>query len=269
MFWKILCAVVVILGIYAIGVEPYWMKVTEHSIILERLRQPLRILFLSDTQLKGESGYREKWILQRVQGEKIDLVLTTGDLFETPEAMPAAIAFLDQLANLAPTYAVLGNWENWSNADLGSYRDSLTERGIPLLTNENRTVAAKDQTISILGVDDPGQNLHNLPRAKKGVPSISPQILLAHAPIIFPIAEKNQIDLVLAGHSHGGQIRIPFLDPPYLPPGCGPYFYGIYKKNGSTMVVTSGVGTSIFPIRFLCRPEIVFLNLKPAAGRNL
>jgi uncharacterized protein len=265
MFWKVLFAGFGVLALYAIGVEPFWMKVTEQTITLEKLKKPMRILFLSDIQLRGESGYREKWILKRIRGEKIDLLLTTGDLFDTPEGMPAAVAFLDQLAHHGPTYAILGNWEIWSRADLKAYRAFLAARGIPLLINESRTVSRQDQKIYILGVNDPGQNLHNLALAKKGVPSSSLQILLAHAPIIFPLAETNQIDLTLAGHSHGGQVRLPFMDPPYLPPGCGPYFYGTYKKNESTMVVTSGVGTSIFPIRFLCRPEIVFLNLKPAS----
>ena len=267
MFWKILVAIVLVLAIYMTAVEPNWMKATEQELIVTKLENPLRVLFLSDLQIREKSGYRENWILSQLTKQKVDLIVTTGDLFDEPAGMPAAVEFLDRIANHAPTFAIIGNWEHWSRADLEKYREDLEERGVPLLRNQNRVFSWQGQQISILGVDDPGQHLHNLPLAMKGVPPASLKILLAHAPIIFPLAETNQIDLVFAGHTHGGQVRLPFNDPLFLPPGCGPYWYGTYKKNESTMLVTSGVGTSILPIRFWCRPEIVFLALKPATVR--
>ena len=263
MFGKILVGLVLLLAVYMTLVEPYWMRVTKQALPIRSLEKPIRALFLSDLQLHGQAGYRERWILSQLGKQRVDLILTTGDLFEAPEGMQSAIEFLEQLAEHAPTFAILGNWEHWSHADLEKYRGELEERSIPLLRNQNHVFSNHGQPIYILGVDDPGQNLHNLPLAMKGVSPASVKILLAHAPVIFPLAETNQIDLVLAGHTHGGQVRIPFIDPLFLPPGCGPYFYGIYKKNESRMLVTSGVGTSILPIRFWCRPEIVFLDLKP------
>ena len=263
MFRKIVICLIILVAIYMLGVEPFWMKKVERSLTVAGLTQAVRVLFLSDLQLRGKSGYRERWILKQLATERMDLIVTTGDLFDTAEGMPAAKQFLEQVAHLAPTVAILGNWEHWAKVDLEKYRADLKALGIPLLINEHLNLSIKDQHIFIVGVDDPSQNLHNLPLALKGVPEDSVTVLLAHGPIIFPVAAANGIDLMLAGHTHGGQIRIPFMPPFFLPPGCGPYFYGVYKEKQSTLVVTSGVGTSIFPIRFWCRPEIVFLNLKP------
>lgn len=263
MLRKGLLAIVLLIAIYMVGIEPRWMKSTEMAIPLSKLKKQVRVLFLSDLQLRGNSGYREEWILKQLPHRKIDLILTAGDFFDTPEGMDASIAFLERLSNHAPTAAILGNWEHWSRADLNAYKAGLEQRGIPLLVNQHRSLTLAGQEIYILGVDDPSQDFHNLPLALRGVPAEAFKILLAHGPIIFPIAETNRIDLMLAGHTHGGQVRIPFMDPLFLPPGCGPYFYGIYKKNQSTLLVTSGVGTSILPVRFWCRPEIVFLNLTP------
>jgi uncharacterized protein len=224
MFWKILAVIVLLLAIYMTLVEPYWMKATKQSFPLAQLENSIRVLFLSDLQLRGESGYREKWVLRQLTTRKVDLILTTGDLFDQPQGMPAAIDFLGQLANHAPTYAILGNWEHWSHADLEEYREILEERGVVFLRNKSHAFPWHNQRIYIVGVDDPGQNLHNLSLALKEVPQPSLKILLAHAPVIFPLADPNEIDLVLAGHTHGGQVRIPFVDPLCLPPGCGAYF---------------------------------------------
>ena len=250
-----------LLGLYCTLVEPNWMKLSYREIVVPRLSDPLRILFFSDLQLRKEAGLREKWILKRLENLKFDVVLTTGDMFDKSEGMRPAVDFLTQFASRAPTFGVLGNWEHWSKVDLAEYKSQLESRNVHLLIDENRTFVWKGQTISIVGVNDSSQALHNLPLALKGVPAGSFQILLAHGPVIFPEVAANGIDFMLAGHSHGGQIRIPFLPPLYLPPGCGPYYYGMYRQNKSNMLVTSGVGTSILPIRFACRPEIVMITL--------
>lgn len=260
---KTLILSILLVAIYITLVEPYWMKITHREIRISKLNRPIRILFLSDLQLKGEYGIREKWILNQAKELSFDIVLTTGDLFDKPEGMPAAVEFMSQFPPRAPTYAVLGNWEHWSKADLTQYKIELAKRKVHLLVDENDTFEWNGSTISILGVNDSSQNLHNLPLAMKGTTPDSFRILLAHGPVIFPLAAPNAIDFMLAGHTHGGQVRIPFMDPFYLPPGCGPYSYGTYKQGKSTMLVTSGVGTSILPVRFWCRPEIVVITLTP------
>ncbi len=246
-----------------VGIEPFWMKWTEREVHLEKLKHPMSVLFLSDTQMKGEHGFREKWILKQIKKRKWDLILTTGDLFDTPGGEQPAVDFLEQLSSHARTFAILGNWEHWSGANLKDYKKALTNKSVVLLVNENRELNWYGQQIFLLGVDDSSQSYHNIPLALKNVPHNALKVLLAHGPIIFPESSESEIDLMLAGHTHGGQVKLPFMDPFYLPPGCGPYFYGLYKKNLSTLLVTSGVGTSILPIRFGSRPEIVSLTLKP------
>lgn len=244
------------------AVEPFRMRVTERVISHSQIPSDLSILWLSDFQLRNDSGYREKWIRRNLSNWKFDLICITGDVFDTNAGMRSATEMLEGLSKIKPTYVVLGNWEHWSGVDLASYRSDLEGRGVQVLVNENMQIAFRGKKFAIVGVDDPSELRDNLPLAMNGLDKNVPKILLAHAPSIFPRAASRDIDVILAGHTHGGQVVLPWIGPPYLPPGCDNYVYGKYEDRHSVMFVTSGVGTSILPIRFRCRPEIVLLNFR-------
>jgi len=118
--------------------------------------------------------------------------------------------------------------------------------------------------IYLVGVDDPDTSYDNLSYAIKNIEEKDiPKILLAHSPeIIEDIAGQN-IDLILAGHTHGGQIKIPFVRPFWVPTKYhGKYANGLFKINNSYLYVNRGVGTTFLPIRFNCPPEITLIELK-------
>jgi predicted MPP superfamily phosphohydrolase len=257
--WAAAVLLLLILDIFAI--EPYWIKTTTYRLQCRRLKRDLRVLLLSDFQLRTNAGYREREVLKRITTLQFDLIAVTGDVFDASVAMEPAIELLKTLSKRAPTYVVPGNWEHWSGADLSEYARRLQQTSVKLLVNASDTFMWHDQPIAIVGVDDPSIAQDDLIGALKNVDRSIPTILLAHAPVIFRNPAHDQIDLTLAGHTHGGQVRLPLLGPLWLPPGCDHYVYGVYKTGTKGMVVTSGVGTSVLPVRFLCRPEIVLIEL--------
>ena len=115
----------------------------------------------------------------------------------------------------------------------------------------------------LLGIDDPSLKMDRLDVALEEAGDDAPFILLAHSPAIYPAAINESIDLVLAGHTHGGQIRIPLIGAVYVPgQGFFPkYDYGMYSSGQTTMVINAGLGESVIPNRFNMRPEIVLITL--------
>lgn len=249
-----------LLSLDALLLEPNWLNETRREFRVEKLRTPLQILHLSDLQLRGEEGYRERNILGNLSKWQVDVICVTGDVFETERGMEAGIRFLKALSLRAPVFLVLGNWEHWANADLEAYRREISSSGIRLLVNESVPFRWKGEMVVVAGVDDPATGHDDLAAACKGVDMSRPVLLLSHAPVILPKA-AGKADFVLAGHTHGGQVSLPVLGPPWMPPGCRPYIYGAYESRGTQMYVTSGVGTSMLPIRLLCRPEIALITL--------
>jgi uncharacterized protein len=151
---------------------------------------------------------------------------------------------------------VRGNWENWSPVrDESAYFGSA---GVRLLVNSNGN-ARPD--LAVIGFDDPWTGSPSLALAEKGLAHNAYRIALFHAPGFFDKV-AGRYPLCLAGHTHGGQVRLPGLGPLWLPGGCGPYIQGWYEKRKSRLYVTRGVGTSVLPVRFLCRPEIPIITLE-------
>jgi predicted MPP superfamily phosphohydrolase len=116
----------------------------------------------------------------------------------------------------------------------------------------------------LVGLDEVTRGKPDLPEALTGVPAAVYRIGLVHAPSYFDRV-AGYADLVLAGHCHGGQIRLPGLPPLYLPAGCGKYVEGWYEKNGSRLYVTRGLGNTILDMRLFSRPEIAIFDLQPIA----
>ncbi len=137
-----------------------------------------------------------------------------------------------------------------------------------ILENSNYKYVKGDEYIWIVGVDDPYLGKDNLDLAMEGIHDTLPRLLLAHAPNIFPAAIQSKIQLVMTGHTHGGQVRLPILGA-IVAPGQGffPEFdYGLFSSNSTKMVINGGLGESVLPIRFYNRPEIVLITLQAIIG---
>lgn len=251
----LLATLAVLAGGYAIFVEPNWIEVTRHSYHPPagfKLTTPLKIGHLTDLHTRG-IGRREKKLLAILAAEKPDVIVITGDTVS--DSYKSSRLLLSALHAPLGVYVVRGNWENWLPP--GNERAHYALAGVKLLVNEGGPLRPD---IWVAGVDDSGTGTPNLDAGLAGAPPDALRILLFHSPAYFDQV-AGKIQLALAGHSHGGQVRIPFLPALWLPRGAGRYVEGWFEKNGSRMYVSRGVGTSIAPLRFACRPEVAFITV--------
>lgn len=144
-----------------------------------------------------------------------------------------------------------------------SAKKELEQNGFIVLENEAVNIAHKNEKpIWVAGLADSTERVVNIKKALKQIKSGEPVIMLTHEPDTFPEI-PNSVSLTLAGHTHGGQIRLPFIGAIFTASIYGnKYAKGYIVEKGKQMFVTTGVGTSILPARFLCPPEIVILELR-------
>jgi len=223
----------------------------------------LKIAHLSDLHIKKKEAVHEKIIDELIKA-KPDVIVVTGDFIDESENTEICIEFVKRLKAKYGVWAVLGNWEH-GMGDTDEFVKRLKKTGINLLINENRKIQIGKTFLYFAGVDDPFSLKDDLPLALKGIPLNSKQtftILLAHSPDIFRQAKQYNIPLILVGHTHGGQVRLPLIGPLYsLTPNMGKYSMGIFKENNSQMYVNPGIGVSKIPFRFFCPPELTIIKL--------
>jgi predicted MPP superfamily phosphohydrolase len=206
-------------------------------------------------------------VIQWAEEIEPDVIVLTGDLVETRGGKETALAFVERLPK-TKMFSVMGNWDYWTGIDPADWKRKLGEQGATLLVNECVGLSVKGEKLAVAGIDDPWAGNADLDGALEKCPP-GYRILLSHEPAIFEEPQASQFPLILAGHCHGGQVQLPFLGPIWLPRGCPrPYSYGLFEKNGTQMYVTSGVGTSILPIRFFSRPEVVLLRLTKSSDKT-
>jgi hypothetical protein len=201
-----------------------------------------------------------------------DVVALTGDFVTVsefrevdPGAARAAVPCAKLLAPLRPklgVYAVLGNHDSYS--DPGFVTEAMGAQGIKVLQNEAVPVERDGQRIWIAGVADVLARFADLDATLERVPRTEAVVLMAHEPDFADEAARHPVDLQLSGHSHGGQIRLPGLAPPILPPLGRKYPAGLRRVGRTTLYTNIGLGTIIVPIRILAAPEVTLLTLRIA-----
>ncbi len=236
-------------------IEPYRIEVT-HSTIEAHVTAPLRIAHLTDLHTTG-FGRRERKLLALLDVEKPDVIIITGDTLGRGEHYEPVRDLLSQLHAPLGVWFVLGNWEH--KEPIPNEHAFYASAGIHLLVNEGAPIRPD---IWLAGLDDPASSDPNLDAASANAPRGAYVIVAQHAPGYFDTI-AGRVPLVLAGHAHGGQVRFPPIPVFWLPKECGRYIAGWYEVRGSRMYVSRGIGTSILPIRFLCRPELAIITLKP------
>lgn len=255
------------------GFEPSWLETTRHDHHVDRLPAHLEgylIAQLTDIHLVTLNALHTA-IIEVIRREAPNLILLTGDIIESPEGLIALRTFLDALR--APgrrMIATIGNWERWGKVDLAALARTYQDGGAELLTND-RVLLESD--LALVTTDDSVLGFADLKAAmERGPTSARHQILATHAPglldtIIAPSSSVSSSSsslpfiLSLAGHTHGGQIRMgPYA--PITPPGSGQYVSGLYNTRFGPMYVSRGIGTSVIPARFFCRPELALFRLR-------
>lgn len=234
------------------------------------------VVQVSDLHNASFDGGQEK-LLQLIRNENPDIIAITGDLIDaTHTDLNAAVTFVKgavEIAGASGVYCVTGNHEAWlpSYADL---EEQLRQAGATLLRDEAVLLQREGQSIRLAGLDDPAffseGNLlgeraaaveSRLRKLMEGEPCYT--LLLSHRPELMDSYRACGVELVLSGHAHGGQIRLPLLGGVVAPDqGLFPaYSSGIYREGDTCMVVSRGLGNSILPIRVNNRPELVVITL--------
>jgi predicted MPP superfamily phosphohydrolase len=253
--------------IYTNQVEPGWVEITQISLALPHLAPEFdgyRIAHISDIHMDiWMPRDRLSQAVEMVNRQSPDLVVITGDFFTGREGYFAAdlAAELRALAPRQATLAVLGNRDHWPETTV--VRQVLTQSGIVELSNAVYTLRRGGAMLHIAGVDDVLEHHARLDRVLEQLPADGAAILLAHEPDFADAsAATGRFDLQLSGHSHGGQVIIPFRGPLVLPPHARKYPVGRYQVGEMVQYTNRGLGMVTPHIRFNCRPEITVFTLQ-------
>jgi len=273
---KWLCAVIVIFGALTVwtlwgNTAPVLTQITVSSTVLPHEFDGFRIVQISDLHNAGFVGE----VAALAAEAQPDIIVFTGDIVDANHTDTGIALKMAELAvEIAPCYYVTGNHESW----VGEYTEletGLIELGVIVLHNEKLPVEKNGAEILIVGVDDPvfmndgwevdddaallRPILRSLTAGEDGF-----VLLLSHRPELFGLYAETGIELVVSGHVHGGQFRLPLVGGLYGPDqGVFPeYDAGLYTYGATNMVVSRGIGNSVFPVRFNNRPEVVLIELK-------
>lgn len=248
---KILVAIIIILFFWSFFIEPHLLVVKRYKV--EALNK--KIVFASDFHISKHDKNRLKRVVKLINAQNPDLVLLGGDFIKGHDGkntlpIEEQVEVLKQIK--APIVSVLGNHDGWYDKE--RVAQTLANAGIKVLSNSNVDV----QGISIAGVEDLQTGNPDVNKALSGIKS--PRILITHSPDVYYDVNEN-VDLILAGHTHGGQIYIPFIGAPVVPSEYGSKFAErVIQETQNRMIITKGIGTSILPIRFCSVPEIIVIN---------
>lgn len=244
--------------------EPYRLTVEHHAIYLRRLPRPLdglRVVQLSDIHHSPFTGSEQiERAVETANGLSPDIIALTGDYVshEREYAAPCA-EMLGRLRARYGVYAVLGNHDHWTDAPL--ITDLFRAEGIRVLVNEGMRFGPEGSAFWLCGVDDTMVGLEDLQLALAGARQDEMKLLLAHNPVILRRAARAGVDLVLSGHTHGGQVAWRSERSASGRPRRR-LLRGLGHRAGTQIYVTRGLGTSVLPIRYGCPPEVSLLELR-------
>lgn len=251
------------------------IEVTQYTVESENLPHAFddyTIVQISDLH-NASFGKGQKDLLEKIVAEKPNIIAITGDLIDSDHTdVKKAMELVKGAVKVAPVYYVSGNHEAWSKKYPTLWKEML-KSGVNILTQGGVPQRRAGETIMIYGLDDPcmggAKEFEGDEEAKlaSGMARYEKEyytILLSHRPEYFKNYVARNMDLVLAGHAHGGQVRIPFIGGVYAPgQGFFPkYTAGTFTDKNTTMVVSRGLGNSAFPVRVNDSPELVVVHLK-------
>jgi predicted MPP superfamily phosphohydrolase len=266
----VLTAGAVITPSYAALLEPFWIDVAQVRLKLRRLPQSFagfRLAQISDLHFGNwmTPQYLQS-ALDLLAAQAPDAIAITGDFVygDVPTARAGLDSVREILASFAqrfPVFAIMGNHDHWTDVSL--VRSFLDEVGIPELRNDIFPLERGGQRLYLCGVDDIWEQHADLGPIRARLPEDACAILMAHEPdFALQTAATGLFDLQISGHSHGGQIVIPFLGPPLLPFLGKIYHSGLYRVGEMFQYTNRGLGMIRPTMRFNCRPEITIFTFE-------
>lgn len=221
-----------------------------------------------------EFGEDQQKLLQKVRSCKPDLIAITGDFIDCRHPdVEAAMEFIQGAVNMADVYYVPGNHERWVNEKYQELCQQMEEAGVHLVAGKQEMINYGDAKLVCMGIEDPDfydvrESYAKEALAKEAIDAFEYTedeftLLLSHRPELFDIYTEAGVNLVLTGHAHGGQFRLPLIGGLAAPnQGLFPkYDAGVFTEGSTHMIVSRGIGNSIIPLRFNNPPEIVVIKL--------
>lgn len=267
----------ILLAVFFISGFDSRLKIRYYTVDSEKIQNPLRIALISDLH-SCKYGESQRQLLESLERQNPDLVMLAGDIFDDVLPDNNTEDFLKGLDSKYTVFYVTGNHEFWSGETAFFRKMEILEKyNVPMLSGETSEMEIKGEALSICGVDDP--DAYMLFSGKDNYKTFTEQIyyvkelaknnnytiLLSHRPEHFELYVQNGFDLVLSGHAHGGQWRIPLLLNGFFAPNQGffpKYAGGKYEELGTTMVVSRGLARESTRIpRFFNPPELVIIDL--------
>jgi len=236
-------ALVALCAGYARFVEPTWLCIRHVTL---SAAPTVRVIHITDIHFKGDTQYLEK-VVATINRLDADLVCFTGDLVEDASCLDGALRILSKVNK--PMYGVPGNHDQWVLRSFDSLRDTFRRTGGDWLSGPSILVPSKHVVLmTVAGCHEP-------------TPPGYKRILMEHHPDIAAQRGGLRFDVMLAGHTHGGQVRIPFANRSALPIDIGKYDRGLFQTASGPLYVNPGIGTFYLNMRFICRPEITVIEI--------
>jgi predicted MPP superfamily phosphohydrolase len=243
--------------------EPRSLEVKEVVLPLKKVPsgREIRLVHLSDLHIRDLTPYYDT-VARAVNSLDPAAILLTGDYLEGEKKIGEVQSFLESLHAPQGKFAVQGNWEFWARMEGKKLQRQFRRSTTELLLNQRRDVELEGTPLSVLGLDYPSTG-DALEKVQALADPERINILLSHVPAFAHQRLDSRVDLILCGHTHGGQVRLPLAPPFYLPRFSGRFVQGLYRVGPAhtPLYVTRGIGTSVIPIRLFCRPEITLLRL--------
>lgn len=241
------------------------LETTHYTYEAEQLGVDLdgyRIVQISDLH-NAKFGKNNQKLVDRIRECAPDMIVLTGDLVDSNHTnVDRAVQFVDEIVKICPVYYVTGNHEYWlDTSEYENLMDGVASAGVIILDNQVVEISRWDAKFRLVGLDDKSLADGTLEALLSDEKELT--VVLAHEPQYFARYAGTGVDLVLSGHAHGGQFRLPFVggivapDQGFLPE----YTAGEYYMNGTEMIVSRGLGNSVIPVRLFNYPEIVCVEL--------
>ncbi|MCJ1907919.1 metallophosphoesterase [Planococcus ruber] len=257
-----------------IWVNNHWIQTTEFTIESEKLPEAFdgkKIVQISDLH-DAKFGEGQSSLIEKVEAAEPDAIFLTGDLIDSNRYdLESSLTLVDALVEMSEVYYVLGNHEVAVNK-IDEITEALEQRGVHVLMNKSMDWEIEGESVQIAGINDPLMDVQQTEQdftyhalAEAGIDERF-TLLLAHRPEMFSVYADEEIDLVFAGHAHGGQIRFPGLGGLFAPSqGWFPTMTeGLFEEGPTRLVLSRGLGNSGFPVRFFNLPEIIVVTLEKA-----
>lgn len=261
-FFIIILFIIPVICIDGFLIEPNLLSVKKY-IIKDKVLKGLKLVFVSDFHITKHQEKRLKKIIELINEQNADIVLSTGD-YIAKHSLKASLDSGKIAENISKIKSNYGFYTTLGNHDWKKGEESITSAfqkyGIKILKNENIPVKFGERIVYIAGIEDYQSGRPSIQTALSNTEN--PVILLTHNPDMFTEV-PDSVNLTLAGHTHGGQINLPIFGALIIPSKYRNRFAsGYIEENGKKMIVTKGIGTSIIPVRINCKPEIVVIEFE-------